>query len=160
VFAENAVAVEPASKSETVPTAKSGAETMFVSTSMSTTAVSTSSVLAMTTRDQTPARKIPTWRTQVAGQDVNMNVQNAPNASTTTGGCLVHGPCAGSGDVDLNPAPKPEPEPNPEPNPKLNPDPDTTVGDHSPIKHPHSPLRIRIRRKHDRAKASGPVIRP
>ena len=157
--AENVVDVEPASKSETVPTVKSGAETAFVSSSStSTNVVSTSSVLTMTTTDQTPARKIPTWRTQVAGQDVNMNVQNAPNASTTTGGCLVHGPCAGSGDADLNPAPKPEPESNPEPNPELSPDADATVGDHSPIKNPHSPLRIR--RKHDLAEASGPVIGP
>ena len=64
--------------------------------------------------------------------------------------------CTGGGGADLDPAPSPDPEPNP----KLNPDPEATVGDHSPIKHLHSPLRIRIRRKHDRAKASGPVIRP
>jgi len=129
VFAENAVAVEPASKSETVPTAKSGAETMFVSSSTSTTAVSTSSVLTMTMTDQTPARKIPKWRTRVAGQDANMSVQNAPNAPTITGACLVHGPCAGRGDADLNPAPNPQPESNPEPNPELNLDPDATVGE-------------------------------
>ena len=92
----------------------------------------------------------------MAGQDVNMNVQNAQNAPTIKGACLVHGPCAGRGDADLNPAPNPGPEPNPE----LNPDPDATVGNPLPIKHPHSPLRIRICRKHDRAKASGPVIRP
>jgi len=51
VLVENAVAVEPASKFETVPMAKSGAEPVFVSSSTSKTVVSTSLVLTMTTTD-------------------------------------------------------------------------------------------------------------
>ena len=66
----------------------------------------------------------------MAGQDVNMNMRNAPNAPTTMGVCLFHRPCTHSRDADFNPAPNPEPDPNPEPNLKLNPNPDATVGDH------------------------------